>query len=76
MIGSSKNNRGNYPRKCFRTQEKETSGAHHLMGSWKPGLSLTPGAVLIDLRTTGPDWCYLGTTWSNAVRLGFRTGLK
>ena len=24
MIGSSKNNRENYPRKCFRTQEKET----------------------------------------------------
>ena len=23
MIGSSKNNRENYPRKCFRTQEKE-----------------------------------------------------
>ena len=24
MIGSSKNNRENYPRKCFLTQEKET----------------------------------------------------
>ena len=24
MIGSSKNNRENYPRKCFRTQERET----------------------------------------------------
>ena len=24
MIGSSKNNRENYPRKCFQTQEKET----------------------------------------------------
>ena len=24
MIGSSKNNRENYPRKYFRTQEKET----------------------------------------------------
>ena len=24
MIGSSKNDRENYPRKCFRTQEKET----------------------------------------------------
>ena len=24
MTGSSKNNRENYPRKCFRTQEKET----------------------------------------------------
>ena len=23
IIGSSKNNRENYPRKCFRTQEKE-----------------------------------------------------
>ena len=76
MIGSSKNNRENYPRKYFRTQEKETSGAHHLMGSWKPGLNLILGSVLMDLRTTGPDRCYLGTTRSNAVRLGFRTGLK
>ena len=24
MIGSSKNNRENYPRKCFWTQERET----------------------------------------------------
>ena len=24
MIGNSKNNRENYPRKCFQTQEKET----------------------------------------------------
>ena len=31
MIGSSKNNRENYPRKCFRAPEK------------KPGLNLTLG---------------------------------
>ena len=33
MIGSSKNNRENYPRKCFSTQEKET------MVKFNPGLS-------------------------------------
>ena len=42
MIGSSKNNRKNYPRKCCRTQEK------------KPGLNLTLGKSLIGLRTPGP----------------------
>ena len=44
MIGSSKNNRENYPRKCFDHKKK------------KPGLNLTPGFALIGLRTTGP-WC-------------------
>ena len=33
MIGSSKNNRENYPRKCFRTQEQETRV------KFNPGLS-------------------------------------
>ena len=33
MIGSSKNNRENYPRKCFRTPEKETRV------KFNPGLS-------------------------------------
>ena len=33
MIGSSKNNRENYPRKCFWTQEKETRV------TFNPGLS-------------------------------------
>ena len=33
MIGSSKNKRENYPRKCFRTQEKETRV------KFNPGLS-------------------------------------
>ena len=33
MIGSSKTNRENYPRKCFRTQEKETQV------KFNPGLS-------------------------------------
>ena len=33
MIGSSKNNRENYPRKCFRTQEKEAQV------KFNPGLS-------------------------------------
>ena len=33
MIGSSKNDRENYPRKCFRTQEKETQV------KFNPGLS-------------------------------------
>ena len=33
MIGSCKNNRGNYPRKCFWTQEKETGV------KFNPGLS-------------------------------------
>ena len=33
MIGSSKNNRENYPRKCFLTQEKETRV------KFNPGLS-------------------------------------
>ena len=33
MIGSSKNNRENYPRKCFWTQEKETRV------KFNPGLS-------------------------------------
>ena len=33
MIGSSKNNRENYPRKCFWTQEKETRF------KFNPGLS-------------------------------------
>ena len=33
MIGSSKNNRENYPRKCFWTQEKET------LVKFNPGLS-------------------------------------
>ena len=40
MIGSSKNNRENYPRKCFWTQEKET------MVKFNPGLAfeqLGPG---------------------------------
>ena len=48
MIGSSKNNRGNYPRKCFWTEEKETRVKFNLacMG-WAP----------IGLRTTGP-WIF------------------
>ena len=33
MIGSSKNDRENYPRKCFRTQEKEAQV------KFNPGLS-------------------------------------
>ena len=33
MIGSSKNNRENFPRKCFRTQEQETRV------KFNPGLS-------------------------------------
>ena len=33
MIGSSKNNRQNYPRKCYWTQEKETRV------KFNPGLS-------------------------------------
>ena len=42
MIGSSKNKRENYPRKCFWTEEK------------KPELNLTPGWALTGLRTAGP----------------------
>ena len=41
MIGSSKNNRENYPRKCFWTQEKETR------------VKFKPGLRAIDFRPTG-----------------------
>ena len=41
MTGSSKNNRENYPRNCFWTQEKESR------------VKFNPGA-LIGLRATGP----------------------
>ena len=41
MIGSSKNNRENYPRKCFGTQERETRvkfnprlSANRLSNNW------------------------------------------
>ena len=42
MDGSSKNNRENYPRKCFEHKKK------------KPRLNLTEGWLLIGLRATGP----------------------
>ena len=48
MIGSSKNNRENYPRKCFWTQEKETRvkfnpglSANRPLNNW--ALDLKPG---------------------------------
>ena len=52
MIGSSKNSTENYPRKCFRTQEKETQV------KFNPGLSAEIG-----LRTTGPCKSPVSVTW-------------
>ena len=42
MIGYSKKNRENYPRKYFRKKVK------------KPGLKFNPGLALTGVRTTGP----------------------
>ena len=41
MIGYSKKNRENFPRKCFDEKKK------------RPGLKFNPGLALIGLRTTG-----------------------
>ena len=35
MIGSSKNNRENYPRKCFWTKEKEALVGLRRTGPWR-----------------------------------------
>ena len=35
MIGSSKNNRENYPRKCFWTKEKEALVGLQTTGPWR-----------------------------------------
>ena len=47
MIGSSKNNRENFPRKCFRTQEQETRvkfnpglSANHSLNNWAQKLNV------------------------------------
>ena len=48
MIGSSENNRENYPRKCFWTDEKETRV------KFNPACK---GYAPIGLRTTGP-WIF------------------
>ena len=56
MIGSSKNNRENYPRKCFWKQEKETRF------KFNPGLSAnrpSPGPAqirIIQFRARYDHW--------------------
>ena len=51
MIGCSKENRGNYPGKCFGTKEEET------------GLRFNPGLALIGLPTTG-QWGIKANNWA------------
>ena len=55
MIGSSKNNRENYPRKCFWTQEKETQvkfnpglSANRPSNNWAQGFFLLFKRIFLD----------------------------
>ena len=54
-IGSSKNNRGNYPRKCFWTQERETRF------KFSPGLSASrlSNNWAVELRSVSLSWLWV-----------------
>ena len=65
MIGSSKNNRENYPRKCFKTQEQETRvkfnprlSANRPSNSWAQD-----NCDNVDSQENQDNW----TTWKSRI---------